>query len=110
MAGRIIPLRVREAVKPWTPALGLGAVFLVFALLGPEAFHGPYNLKTILTQTVIVGVGALGMTLIIVGGGIDLSAGAVIALCTVLMARVLNLDAGPAAAVATALLDRKSVV
>jgi ribose/xylose/arabinose/galactoside ABC-type transport system permease subunit len=80
------------------PYLGLILVFVVFSLLGPPAFHGSYNLKTILTQSVIVGVGALGMTLVIVSGGIDLSVGSVIALATVLMARVLGPGEGPGAA------------
>ncbi|GIT78070.1 MAG: hypothetical protein Ct9H300mP32_4520 [Verrucomicrobiota bacterium] len=33
------------------------------------------NFKTILTQTVIVAIGAMGMTMVIVSGGIDLSPG-----------------------------------
>ncbi|HEV8544017.1 MAG TPA: ABC transporter permease [Verrucomicrobiae bacterium] len=49
-------------------------------------FFGIYNLKLILTQTVIVAIGALGMTMIIVSGGIDLSVGSVIALTSVLAA------------------------
>jgi ribose transport system permease protein len=47
------------------------------------------NFKNILTQTVIVAVGALGMTLIIVGGGIDLSVGSVVAFTGVLGAKLL---------------------
>ena len=42
------------------------------------------NLVIVLTQTVIVAIGALGMTMIIVSGGIDLSVGSVIALTSVL--------------------------
>ena len=38
------------------------------------------NFKIILTQTVIVAVCALGMTMIIVSGGIDLSVGSIVAL------------------------------
>jgi ribose transport system permease protein len=68
----------------------LALTFAVFSALGPAAFHSGYNLKTILTQSVIVGVGALGMTFVVVSGGIDLSVGAVIALCTVVMARILG--------------------
>jgi ribose transport system permease protein len=41
------------------------------------------NFKIILTQTVIVAIAALGMTLIIVSGGIDLSVGSVVALTSV---------------------------
>ena len=47
------------------------------------------NFKNILTQTVIVAVGALGMTLIIVGGGIDLSVGSLVAFTSVLGAKLL---------------------
>lgn len=59
---------------------------------GLKAFLGGANGKIILTQTVIVALGALGMTLIIVSGGIDLSAGSVVALCSVVGARLLNTD------------------
>ncbi|MDG2122404.1 MAG: ABC transporter permease [Verrucomicrobiales bacterium] len=47
------------------------------------------NLQTIVTQSVIVGIGALGMTVVISGGGIDLSAGSQIALSSVVCALVL---------------------
>ena len=57
---------------------------------GLKAFLGGANGKIILTQTVIVALGALGMTLIIVSGGIDLSAGSVVALCSVVGAQMLN--------------------
>jgi ribose transport system permease protein len=61
-----------------------------FAVIMPadvrETFFGIYNFKLILTQTVIVSIGALGMTMIIVSGGIDLSVGSVIALTSVLAA------------------------
>src|SRR5262245_22093474 len=82
--------RSRNMAEHWrrvAPYAGLAAVFLIFSLLGPAAFHSAYNLKTLLTQSVIVGVGALGMTLVIISGGIDLSVGSQIALATVLMAR-----------------------
>ena len=47
-------------------------------------FFSLANFVTILTQTVIVAIGSLGMTMIIVSGGIDLSVGSVIALTSVL--------------------------
>jgi ribose/xylose/arabinose/galactoside ABC-type transport system permease subunit len=76
------------------PLLGLVAVYALFCLLctlqGTHAFRTFYNTKTILTQTVIIGIGALGMTLIIVSGAIDLSVGSVIALVTVVVALVLR--------------------
>ncbi|MBD3346898.1 MAG: ABC transporter permease [Chitinivibrionales bacterium] len=62
-------------------------------VLAPSAFYSLYNIKTIITQTVIIGIGALGMTLVIISGGIDLSIGSVIALGTVVTARMLNIGA-----------------
>lgn len=59
---------------------------------GLRAFLSGPNLQIILTQTVIVALGALGMTLIIISGGIDLSAGSVVALCSVVGAQLLNTD------------------
>src|SRR5687767_4324310 len=47
-------------------------------------FFSLANFVIVLTQTVIVAIGALGMTMIIVSGGIDLSVGSVIALTSVL--------------------------
>ena len=70
------------------PLLGLILVLALFGLskeLRPIFFTGG-NLKLILSQTVVVALGALGMTLIIVSGGIDLSAGSVVALTGVVAA------------------------
>jgi ribose transport system permease protein len=74
------------------PFLGLILVVLLFHCLSPDTFLSLYNVKTVVTQTVIVALGALGMTLIIISGGIDLSVGSVIALTTVVTA--LGLDSG----------------
>jgi len=72
------------------PFLGLLLVCGLFALTEEREFiFTGGNFKNILTQTVIVAVGALGMTLIIVGGGIDLSVGSVVAFTGVLGARLL---------------------
>ncbi|RPH99699.1 MAG: ABC transporter permease [Calditrichaeota bacterium] len=73
------------------PFLGLLFVFLIFVILAPPAFVGGYNIKTIITQTVIVGIGALGMTFVIISGGIDLSVGSIISLVTIITAHALNL-------------------
>lgn len=72
------------------PFLGLFLVVLLFALLEPERFLTLYNFQTIAAQTVIVGLGALGMTFVIVSGGIDLSVGASIALSSVITALLLQ--------------------
>jgi len=90
----------RAGRRPWrlpTEVWTLAALLAVFGLFlglclarGETAFVSAYNLKTIITHTVIVGIGALGMTLLIVSGNMDLSAGSLIALTTVVTALVLK--------------------
>ncbi len=83
-------------------AAGLVAVVILFSvLLGAtrgSTFADLGNLETIFRQTTIVAFAALGMTLVIVSGGIDLSVGAIIALATVVIAAGLRAGAPPAAA------------
>src|SRR3954447_19026793 len=74
------------------PFLGLILVVGVFSLsptVRPYFLTGA-NFKIILTQTVIVATGTLGMTIIIVSGGIDLSVGSVVALTSVVGATLLT--------------------
>ena len=71
---------------------------------GLKAFTGVTNVKTVLLQSVIVAIGALGMTMVIVSGGIDLSAGSAVALTSVLAATFLVKGWPPAAAFACTLL------
>lgn len=71
------------------PVIGLVFVITLFALLRPRDFLTVDNAQLILLQTAVVGTAALGMTMIIVSGGIDLSIGSNIALCTVVIAILL---------------------
>jgi ribose transport system permease protein len=73
-----------------SPVLALFAVFGLFALIAPSSFATTRNMELIARQTVIVGVAALGMTLVIISGGIDLSVGSVVALGTVVIAWLLR--------------------
>ncbi len=74
------------------PYLGLAFVALIFGfLVGPQFFRGS-NLELIARQTAIVCTAALGMTMVIVAGGIDLSVGSVVALTTVVIALGLRGD------------------
>ena len=79
---------LRAGIGRLAPAFGLVLVILVFALIAdsPGRYLSAYNLRIVLSQTVIVAVGAIGMTMIIVSGGIDLSVGATIALTGVITA------------------------
>lgn len=88
------------------PILGLVLVILIFSILmeSPGRYLSPFNLRIVLAQTVIVAIGAIGMTLIIVSGGIDLSVGSIIALSGVMTALLLNAGISPAGAVAAGIL------
>jgi ribose transport system permease protein len=83
---------------------GLVLVALFFAfLIGPQ-FLSAANLELMARQTAIVAVAALGMTMVIVAGGIDLSVGSVIALSTVVTALFLRDGSLPAVAAGGAVL------
>ena len=78
--------------------LGLFLVAIVFgALVGPR-FFAPTNLELMARQTAIVSIAAVGMTVVIVAGGIDLSVGSMISLTTVVVAQLLRMDMSPLAA------------
>ena len=82
----------------FAPVLGLVAVYGLFVLIGPDSFGSGRTLETIARQTAIVGTAALGMTLVIIAGGIDLSVGSIIALATVTIAAALQAGASPLSA------------
>jgi ribose transport system permease protein len=81
------------------PLFALALVFAFFAVIDaaqPDGgrFSSLRNLQTMLISSAPVVVGALGMTVVIIAGGIDLSAGTAIALCATVMAWVLK-QGGP---------------
>jgi len=84
------------------PLAGLAVVVLLFAALRPGQFATSGNLEIMLLQTAVVATAALGMTLVIASGGIDLSVGAQIALATVTLATLLARGWSPAARPAAA--------
>jgi ribose/xylose/arabinose/galactoside ABC-type transport system permease subunit len=85
-------LRIVQLLGPF---IGLGLVILLFTLFGPPEFLSWYNAKNVATQTVIVGLSALGMTFVIASGGIDLSVGSVMALSSVVTAKLALAGAPP---------------
>src|SRR5829696_856564 len=88
------------------PVLGLLLVIGIFSLLmdTPVRFLSPNNLRIVLSQTVIVAIGAIGMTFIIISGGIDLAVGSTIALAGVVTALGLREGYAPIAAIAAGVL------
>ncbi|HEV8604806.1 MAG TPA: ABC transporter permease [Tepidisphaeraceae bacterium] len=94
-AGPAQPFDWRAILNKLGPIIGLLFVFLLFTILVPlitgrSRFATTDNFELMLRLTAVVGTAAIGMTLIIISGGIDLSAGPVIALTTVIIALLLQ--------------------
>jgi len=81
---------------------GLLVVCLVLSVLSPY-FLTPANLLTVLEQTSINAIIAVGMTFVIISGGIDLSVGSVLAFGGVLLAAMLHAGLSPWLAIPAAL-------
>ena len=71
----------------------LAAVYAFFAILTPgsKGFMSDANTQLMLQDIAVVAMAAIGMTIVIIAGGIDLSAGSSIALSMITTAYVLNL-------------------
>lgn len=81
------------------PYLGLLLVLIFFGIAvrivtGRNSFATADNLTTLAVQSTLVGTTALGMTLVILAGGIDLSVGAILALASMAVAAVLRAGGG----------------
>lgn len=79
------------------PFLALGVVIAFFGVADSMQSDGGMfltvgNLQRISAQTATVAVAALGMTIVIIAGGIDLSAGTALALCATMLAWSLRED------------------
>ena len=87
--------------------LGLVAVLVLLAIVGTvtaDTFLTTSNLLTILTSASIIGVLTVGVTFVIIGGGIDLSVGKVMALASVWATTVATQSYGPLVMVLCALV------
>ena len=94
---------VINALGPFIGLLFIIGLFSASSEIRPYFLTGA-NFKIILTQTVVVAIGALGMTLIIISGGIDLSVGSVVAFASVVGATFLAKYHSPFGAVLWAIL------
>ena len=68
------------------PFVGLVLIVIFFSVMRSRTFATADNAQIILVETAIVATAALGMTMVIISGGIDLSVGSLIALTCVLSA------------------------
>src|SRR6188474_3446371 len=92
-----------DSAEPVRRNLGLVGVLVILVIIGiitrPELYgDGTWvknNLFTILQQASAIGVVTVGMTFVIIGGGIDLSVGAIMALAGVWATTVATQSYGP---------------
>ncbi|MBZ9920924.1 MULTISPECIES: ABC transporter permease [unclassified Mesorhizobium] len=86
-------------------AVILACIFLSFAT---DAFATPKNLFNITRNVTFVAIVALGMTFVIITGGIDLSVGSVLCLCSMVLAVTMHagfsIEVGILASIVTALV------
>ncbi|GLY37798.1 sugar ABC transporter permease [Amycolatopsis sp. NBRC 101858] len=79
--------------------LGLAGVLVVLCLVGqftrPELFFTESNISTILRLAAAIGVVSVGMTFVIISGGIDLSVGSIVALSSVWLTTLATQSYGP---------------
>ncbi|MBU6535225.1 ABC transporter permease [Streptomyces sp. NPDC057245] len=61
----------------------LAVLILIGGITQPDAFLDTRNLQLVLTQASVIGVVTVGVTFVIMSGGIDLSVGAIVALSSV---------------------------
>ncbi|MDP3895384.1 MAG: ABC transporter permease [Mesorhizobium sp.] len=80
----------------------------LFLTLATDAFATSRNLYNITRNVTFVAIVALGMTVVIISGGIDLSVGSVLCLCSMVLAVTMHagygIEIGIAAAIGTALI------
>ena len=86
----------------WGLVVGILAVLLVIYFFDREhAFFQRYSLQTLVHRVALFGVLAVGAALVIIAGGIDLSTGAVVAISSIISAKLLTEWLRPAGSTVT---------
>jgi ribose/xylose/arabinose/galactoside ABC-type transport system permease subunit len=79
------PSRTAQLIPTLAPLAGVAAVLVIATITTPELYERN-NLTLIMFLAGVIGVTAVGQTIVLLTGGIDLSIGAVIGLTTVIVA------------------------
>lgn len=88
-------------LRDFGPVVALVLLFIVGTAMQPQYFLQPENIRNLFSQNVDVGLLAIGMTLVIITAGIDLSVGSILVLSAAITVQVVNsrIHAGEAMAV-----------
>lgn len=79
---------VLHANPTLVPAIVLALGVIAFSLIVGSRFLSTFNLSLIIQQVTIIGVIGIAQTLIVITAGIDLSVGAIMVLCSVIMGKL----------------------
>ncbi|MCB7305756.1 ABC transporter permease [Bariatricus massiliensis] len=72
------------------PYIALVVIFIISAIASPQIFPTYTNVANILRQASIVGVVSIGMTVVLLVGGIDLSVTSIMAICACVLADMME--------------------
>lgn len=86
---KIKKISINEFLLKAKSLIGLAGLIIVFSILSPR-FLDYYNLTNVLRQTSLNAILAVGMTFVILTGGIDLSVGSVLAFSSAITAGMLK--------------------
>jgi erythritol transport system permease protein len=88
-------MKIGTLLQPLLRIAALAVIFSTFAIILPRGvFLTPENIENILKQSAVYTLAGLGMTMVILTGGIDLSAGSTIAISMACTALTLSYDRG----------------
>jgi len=115
--GKLDAVAATERTASWLVLSEMGKIFPALGqppIVAPEPYVWPTflkadNLLNIANQIAVIAIMAIGMTMVIITGGIDLSVGSLAALAAVVVARLIRdscggVDASPAAMIAASAL------
>lgn len=98
-------MKFQRFIQDYGVLVALALLVVINALRPGSVFLTPENLRNIINQSSFLGIVAIGMTLVIIAGGIDLSVGSLLALAGGTAVFVLNMgqpDSGGSVAIAFA--------
>lgn len=87
---RSLGMKVVDFLERYGVLVAFVLLFAVNAVWQGEVFLKPESLRNLLNQNAAIGIVAVGMTLVIIAGGIDLSVGAVLAFSSAVGVLLLN--------------------
>jgi ribose/xylose/arabinose/galactoside ABC-type transport system permease subunit len=82
-------INIGVVLRSYGIMIGLILIIIAASILEPAFFSGS-NMLNILRQISVIGVCALGMTYVMIAGGMDLSIGSTVSLCAVVAIMIMN--------------------